>query len=147
MSVRECPGCGHLFPEPERDTHGTEAADGVIVAAMKHEPVWRNVDDIQYRIHNKTDRPPTLRVTYFSGLSTFNEFIPIEDSRPFVRKHEVTWFWRRGMPCPKTVSEAHSAALMGKIPALSKILVKPDGKYWKVVDIQLAGNNILMVGA
>lgn len=137
VSVRECPGCGHLFPEPERETHGTEAADGVIVAAMKHEPIWRPVSDTLYRIHRKADRPPTLRVTYFSGLKTYEEFVPIEDPRPFVRKHAVTWFWRRGMMCPKTVDEAYKVSCVGRIPAPVKILVRPDGKYWKVVDIEL----------
>lgn len=137
ISIRECPGCGHLFPEPERESHGTEAAAGIIVASMKHEPTWWPVHDTNYRIHKKPDRPPTLRVTYFSGLHTFEEFLPIEDHRSFVRKHAVSWFWKRGMMCPRTVDEAHQLALAGKIQSVAKVLVKPDGKYWKVVDVEL----------
>jgi hypothetical protein len=76
-------------------------------------------------------------VTYFSGLKTYEEFVPIEDPRPFVRKHAVTWFWRRGMMCPKTVDEAYKVSCVGRIPSPVKILVRPDGKYWKVVDIEL----------
>lgn len=143
VSVRECPGCGHLFPEPDRESHGTEAAAGVIVSTLKHDPIWWPVNDTLYRIHKKADKPPTLRVTYFSGLHTFEEFVPIEDPRPFVRKHAVTWFWRRGMPCPKTVAEAHQTASAGRIQSPAKILVKPDGKYWRVIDIELGEDRTL----
>jgi DNA repair protein RadD len=146
ISVRQCPACGHLFPEPDRDSHGTEAAMGIIVSSMKHDPVWWAVDDIMYRVHQKADKPPTLRVTYFCGMHSFEEFVPIEDPRPFVRKHAVTWFWRRGMPCPATVAEAYQTGFTGRIQTPSKILVKPDGKYWKVIDIQLSENRTL-VGA
>lgn len=141
VSVRECPNCGHLFPEPDREAHGTEAADGIIVAGMKHKPVWWAVYSTSYRMHIKPDRPPTLRVTYDCGLQTFEEFVPLEDPRSFVRKHAVTWFWRRGMICPKTVNEA--LLNTQKIPATTGILVKPDGKYWKVVDVEIGQDRTL----
>jgi DNA repair protein RadD len=132
-SIMECPGCGHAWERAA--AHGTEAADAVIVAALE-KPREYEVDRVEYEKHEKAGKTPSLKVTYYCGVSTFSEWVPIEDDRPFVKKHAVRWFWDRGMMCPQTVDEAMAIA-EEKIPTPKTISVKMEGKYWRVTGMQL----------
>jgi DNA repair protein RadD len=128
-SVMECPGCGHEWQRGA--AHGTQAADAVIVAALE-EPRVYDVERVEYERHEKQGKPPSMKVTYHCGVSTFQEWVPIEDDRPYVKKHAVSWFWERGMMCPATVTDALAVAAE-KILTPSFITVKLEGKYWRVV--------------
>lgn len=131
-TIMVCPGCGHEFPRGA--PHGTEAADAVIVAALQ-EPRTYQVDSVEYEQYQKAGKAPSLKVTYWCGISKFTEWVPIEDDRGFVKKHAVRWFWDRGMVCPNTVEAALAQAQ--RIPAPYTITVRPDGKYWRVVEAKL----------
>lgn len=140
--VRECPECGNLFPENEAAKHGTEAADAVVVAALE-KPRTYTVDRVEYRKHVKIGRPPSMRVTYWCGPSSFDEYVPLEDDRSYVKKHAVKWFWEHGTICPETVDEALNAVISGhRVWNQSReITVKLDGKYWRVIDRVLDQGN------
>lgn len=140
--VRECPECGNLFPENETAKHGTEAADAVVVAALE-KPRTYTVDSVEYRKHVKIGRPPSMRVTYWCGPSSFDEYVPLEDDRSYVKKHAVKWFWEHGTICPETVDEALNAVISGhRVWNQSReITVKLDGKYWRVIDRVLDQGN------
>lgn len=130
-SVMLCPGCGHAWVA--KASHGTTATDAAIVAALT-KPRQYAVTRVDYRVHQKTGKPPTVKVAYECGASFFNEFLPIEDERTFVRKHAVAWCWKRGITCPDTVDEFLKMTEQGRVPAPSSITVVPDGKYWKVTE-------------
>ncbi len=129
-AVMKCPGCGHEWQEAP--SHGTEAADAVIVAALE-KPRAYQVDRVEYSRHTKAGRPPSVKVTYYSGIADFAEWLPVEDQRSYVKKHAVSWFWERGAMCPDTVDAALALLDEGRIPAPDSITVKPDGKHWRVV--------------
>ncbi len=136
-SVMVCPFCDHLWPKAP--SHGVEAADLVVVAAT--EPprayeVWR----VEYSRHQKQDKPPSVKVTYLCGISEFTEWIPLEDPRSFVRKHAVTWCWKRGLVCPETVDEFLKMVTESRVPAPDSITVKPDGRYWRVVSADMGAS-------
>lgn len=133
-SVMVCPGCGHQFPKS--DPHGTQAADGVIVAALEQPKVYA-VTDVTYSRHEKPGKPPSVKVEYQCGVSFFSEWLPIEDERSFVRKHAVIWCWNRGITCPDTVDQFLDMVFEDKVPAPETITVKPDGKYWRVIDARI----------
>lgn len=124
-SIMVCPRCEYKWPV--KAAHGTEAADGVIVAALA-KPRTYKVIGINYSLHNKPGKAKSLKVTYHCGLSTFQEWVPIEDDRNYVRKHAVRWFWDRGMVAPETVEQA----LKMQIPPPKEITVRMEGKYWRV---------------
>lgn len=134
-SVMICPSCDHQWEASA--PHGTKAADLEIIAALA-KPRRYAVTDCTFQKHQKPGKPPTVRVTYHCGASRFEEWLPIEDPRDFVRKHAVTWCWKRGLVCPKTVDEflkmLEKPAELGGVPTPSSITVKPDGKYWRVVE-------------
>lgn len=129
-SVMECPSCGHLWHR--KPAHGVEASDAVVVAATEMPRDYR-VDRVEYRRHAKTGKPPTVKVSYWCGLSEFTEWLPLEDERSFVRKHAVKWCWNRGLVCPDTVDDFLEMAEGNDVPAPDTITVKPDGRFWKVV--------------
>ncbi len=138
-SVMKCPGCGHEWQASA--PHGTEAADAVIVAALEQPRIYP-VDRVEYSRHEKAGRPPSVKVTYWCGPSTFDEWLPVEDDRAYVKKHAVSWFWERGAMCPHTVDAALEMLGAGRIPAPDAITVKPDGKHWRVVNATMGSRRL-----
>jgi DNA repair protein RadD len=135
--VMLCPQCGHEFPRSA--PHGTEASEAILVAALA-EPKDYYVTSVEYSIHEKMGKARSLKVTYWCGPSSFNEWVPIEDPRQFVHKHAIFWFYQRGMTCPRTVTDA--LAMVDQIPAPDTITVKLDGKYWRVVDVEMGSRRM-----
>lgn len=138
-SVMLCPGCGHEWDSSA--AHGTEASGAVIVAAME-KPRLYGVDRVEYENYRKVGKPDSIKVTYWCGPSTFNEWLPVEDERAFVKKHAVSWFWTRGAMCPNTAKEALTLLNDMRIPAPDSITVRPDGKYWRIVDTDMGARRL-----
>ena len=135
--VMLCPQCGHEFPRSA--PHGTEASEAVLVAALAQPKVYA-VDSVEYDRHEKMGKAPSLKVTYWCGPTAFTEWVPIQDERAFVKKHAIFWFYQRGITCPATVEDA--LGMIDKIPAPDTITVKPDGKYWRVVDTNMGSRRM-----
>lgn len=135
--VMKCPQCGHEFPASA--PHGTEASEAVLVAALQ-EPKVYTVDSVEYEYHDKMGKAPSMKVTYWCGPSGFTEWVPIEDTRSYVKKHAIYWFYARGITCPAKVADA--LAMGTSIPAPDTITVKPDGKYWRVVDMNMGSRRM-----
>lgn len=140
-AARECPECGHVFPESETAKHGTEAADAVVVAALEKPRVYR-VDRVEYERHTKSKAPDSVKVTYWCGPSCFYEWIPVEDPRAAVKKHAVSWFWARGAMCPDNTIAALALLKENKIPAPDTITVKLDGKYWRITNTEMGSRRL-----
>lgn len=138
-SVMICPQCGHEWQRGA--AHGTEAADAVIVAALE-KPRLYMVDRVEYSKHEKAGKPPSLKVTYWCGPSSFDEWVPVEDERAYIKKHAVSWFWMRGAMCPTSVDGALDMIRSGRIPAPDNITVHPDGKYWRVVGTDMGARRL-----
>jgi DNA repair protein RadD len=149
-----CPDCGAPMPEvmPDRRGEGggsgserpmpgaTADAETDIVSTSK--PQWLNVSNVRYSLHRKhsqPDAPPTLRVSYRCGLvTTHHEWICF--SHPWhsyaYQKAERWWNNHAGMsPPPASVEEALTRTHELDEPA--QILVKPDGKYMRIIDVVL----------
>lgn len=141
-AVMICPGCGHEWPPSDKAAHGTEAADAVIVAALEKPRVYL-VDRVEYQKHKKAGKPPSLRVTYWCGPSTFDEWVPVEDERSYIKKHAVSWLWeRRCIRGVTTVDDVLKRVRDNSIPAPDSITVRPDGKYWRVVGHEMGSRRL-----
>lgn len=127
-AVMTCPTCGHIWES--KPAHGDTASDAPVLAAGLVEtlPVHRVI----YRIHEKPGSPMSMRVDYYSDIRRFSEFVCLEHEG-YAAKRAVAWFWRRGMPPPASVFDAVTEGVAGRIPAPSRITVRPDGKYWRIV--------------
>ncbi len=125
-SLAICPHCGHEFPR--NASHQAEADDAPLLSSQVKAKTYE-VMAANYRRYQKPGKPATLLAEYQIGdMLSFSEYVPIEDPRPFVRKHAVQWFFDRRMTCPENVEQALTLA----IPAPKTITVIPDGKYQRI---------------
>jgi len=83
-----------------------------------------------------------VKVSYYCGKYQFDEWLPIEDDRSYVKKHAVRWCWERGVTCPDTVEQFLEMARANRVPAPDTIRVKRDGKYWRVLDANMGARRL-----
>ncbi|WP_230685349.1 hypothetical protein, partial [Streptococcus pneumoniae] len=78
-AVRECPECGYVF---ERDPEGNlelNAFDGAVLSDQRK--IQRvDVDRVSFKIHKKTGKPDSIKVTYHCGIAEYYEWLTPEHS-------------------------------------------------------------------
>ncbi len=128
-AVRECPDCGHLFPPPQIKIEAKASGLDILSGGP---PQWLPVTRVSYARHDKPGKPPSLRVDYWSGLSSHSEWVCIEHGG-YPRQKAASWWANRapGMPLPKGVNEALAVSARLKCPA--HIAVRPSGRYTEIV--------------
>ena len=128
-AVRHCPDCGHLFPPPEIKIDA-KASHLDILSSGK--PEWLPVTRVSYARHDKPGKPPSLRVDYWSGLSSHTEWVCIEH-QGYARQKAASWWANRapGLPLPTRVNDALAVSARLKCP--SQIAVRPSGRFTEIV--------------
>lgn len=128
-AVRECPGCGHEFPEPELN-HGSKAYGGAMLSSQIEEE-WMDVSDVTYSRHQKQGKPDSIRVTYWCGLTRVNEWLCPDHGGYAKSMYQA----RRPLLASgaDTTDEALAEAHHWNRP--SRIKVKPEGKYFQIVQL------------
>jgi len=135
-----CPSCG--AGRPARANHAVEAAEIDPITGIGG-AVPKEVFDIEYRVHKKEGKPPSLRVTYFVDKyppygSQISEWVCFEHTG-FPRRKAVMWCAQRGIEnAPNTVSEAVKMIW----PKPERIWCKRDGKYWRIIDYDFTEESI-----
>lgn len=104
ISARHCEYCGEPFSfkvkiKETSDSGELIKGDVPIVETFK-------VDRITYSLHEKRDKPPAMKVSYFCGLRMFNEYICIEHQGYGRRKAQKWWRERTDTILPETSEEA-----------------------------------------
>ena len=64
------------------------------------------IDHITYNEHRKEGRPPMMRVTYYCGLRSFDEYVCIEHTNYAGKKARDWWRARTDSPIPGSTREA-----------------------------------------
>lgn len=107
-SVKICEFCGAEFKFAVKITHKASTADLV----REDLPVVKTykIDHVTYSKHEKIGKPPSLKVSYYSGLNTFSEFVCFEHEG-FARRKAVQWWQQRmnkshNLPCADTIDYA-----------------------------------------
>lgn len=132
-AVRECFECGYKWPEPEPnvETNSSKAA----ILSTQIEPEWHDVGDVYYDIHSKEGKPDSVKISYYVGVSQFNEWVFPENPK---MKTRFAGFWiKRGggaMAIPQTSAQA--VDLMDQLDKPKRILVKPNGKYQDILEYE-----------
>ncbi|MEP3483285.1 MAG: DEAD/DEAH box helicase [Sneathiella sp.] len=131
IAVRECPQCGYAYPEPEVKIKASASLDAIMSNQIK--PVVHRVTRVDYRMHEKPLKPPSLRVDYFDGyVAVASEWICFEHTG-YAHSKAVKW-WRARMPgeqVPLTINEA--LLLKKDLPTPTTITTRKDGKYTRVL--------------
>jgi DNA repair protein RadD len=134
-----CVECGHMFPEPERVKHQTQA--DTTSAVLSSGPQWYSITRIDYAEHVKPGSPPSLRVDYWSAWRRVaSEWVCLEHPvGSYPRRKAVDWWEKRiGAPgmCPHTVLGALERTSELREPG--RIAVQMDGQYPRIVSAQFA---------
>lgn len=130
-SARECPDCGYKFPIDDSPKISRQAED--VPMLSKGEATWRTVTNRTFRYHEgKNGKPPSVKCTYYQGLTQFNEWLCPEHTG-FAHSKAHRWWSAHGgqRPFPQTVLEWLDR--QNELGQTAEISVRPDGKYWSVV--------------
>ncbi len=128
--LRKCFACGYEFPSegPDIRSHGGDNA----VLSTQIEPEWYNVNEMYLNRHAKEGKTPSMRVDYYDfAKGKVSEWICLEH-KGYARQKAEKWHRARlhETPVPNDID----GALGLPYPKPSKILVKWEGKYARVID-------------
>ncbi len=138
-----CPGCGYLFPPPERQQHDDKASEAGILSAHVTTTQYA-VRDVTYRVHRKhdaaEDAPRSMRVDYKIGWNQHkSEWVCFEHGG-FARNKAVAWWRKRSPdPVPMTAEQAVLVANNGGVAPTTSITVRSVAgePYERIVDAEL----------
>ena len=136
--LRSCPDCNHPFPEPEVKVSASAGTAAVISTQIV--PEWHTVIGMDMQRHAKPGKTPSLRVTYYTTGDKFSEWICFEHSG-YAREKAVKWHKDRvTSDVPASIDEALQVGYRQP----SRILVKKDGEYWRVMNHEFGENAPMM---
>jgi DNA repair protein RadD len=104
-SLRLCPYCGYEFPfetklKAEASSQELIRGDDPIVEVFK-------VDHVTANEHNKLGKPPSLKLSYYSGLrNVFTDYLLIEHGGYMTNKARKLWLEMGGGEMPSKTAEA-----------------------------------------
>lgn len=133
-----CPECGHKFPERQAmgGSHERLASElqPLEFGPPKDVGVWLEVSSVYYRLHEKKDKPPSMRVDYMCGMKIVSEWVCFEHDG-HARLKAVSWWWQRTpasnkFAVPKTAKDAIER--QNELQTPSEVKVIPDGKFERV---------------
>lgn len=145
--VRYCPSCQYEFPETFK-AEVNAATDELIVKkrVQREEPSSKQstvsehvVDRVEYAKHFSKDssKPPSLRVTFYSGSKTFNEWLCLEHQGFALHRARQQWTLMGGNSYidgrPITVDDALSLVNDLKPPTKIRVLHTADSKWPEIV--------------
>lgn len=132
--ARTCPNCGAEFIFEEKPKFTARPTDVAILASVV-EPEARRISVRQtYRQHpGKSGKPDSVKITYMSHFTAFSEWAcPGHVGFP-KSKADRLWSKFGGLrPFPKDSLEWLQR--QGELKDAVEIAVKPQGKYWDIVD-------------
>ena len=92
--ARECGDCGFEFPMEHTPKHNVFVS-GAPIMSTGPKNIYAcelfNVQDVEYTLHNKKGRPPSMKVTYRCGLRTFSEWVCFEHQGYAASKARMWW--------------------------------------------------------
>jgi len=133
IQTRTCEWCGYEFPRPT--ALSTKAYKGEIIKeddGADKRGKWYNVQDITYHLHQKSNRPDMVKVSYYVGMRYFNEYVTL-DHTGYARHASLHWVKVRNGTARTT------AELLQECPRLrkpSEIKVDTRGKYPSIIDVR-----------
>ena len=128
IAERQCPDCGHEFPEPEPQIEATATTEAIMVLTAPDE--WQDVTDAGVARHRKPGSPDSLRVEMIVNGKMIREWVCLEHSG-FAREKAARWWGAHArFPAPETVSEAIARA--DEIVWPSAVVLVRDGKFHRV---------------
>lgn len=132
LSAQLCDACGWKFESVNKLTLQS-ASDQVISDESKPDYIQIGVRHVYYYLHEKEDRPSSLKVVYScENLKMYTEWIFFEHSRELRAIAEKWWYRRTKEEMPKTVAEALKITDKKCLTMPKQIVVENKAKYPKI---------------
>jgi len=159
LSAVKCPECGHLFVRQmdQGPRHGDEI-DTTSSIVGEPEPKWYDVQEVNWHLHAKKTtpgKPPTLCVSYYVSDDTMpagnlgwivvREWVCFEHEGFALSKAFAWWDARSIQPFPASVAEAITALNHGSARKPSRLLVKKDGQWDRIVQAEFTEEKPTMI--
>lgn len=130
--------CGYEYPVAP-PTHFATASTADIIASTTDEiPQLQFVKKIEYSLHHKAGKPPSLKVTYHCGfIDIYYEWVNL-GADGYARISAEKWWNQHRMYKAPTKVPADAYEAMTRVHELrepEEINVKRDGKYWRILNI------------
>ena len=125
-----CPNCGYEFPEREIKIADIPDVSPILSTQVKSD--WLKVGDVQYHKHQKVGKPPSLMVTYYTGIIRHREWICLQH-QGYAQEKARSWWVRRMQrsSAPLTIDDA--LLYVKDLIRPSHIRVRLEGKYTSIV--------------
>lgn len=122
-------GCGaeFLFKNKLLKSSGTEEIIKGDFATIE----YFKIDRVIYHRHTKIGMPPSIKVSYYSGLNRYTEYVCLEHKGFAKSRAKQWWIQRHNSPAPETTEEA--LALTSQLKCPKKIRVRTDGNYPEIL--------------
>lgn len=149
-SLKVCPGlkadgtdCNHAFPENVK-LHEYASQQAVMKQSEPPQIECMAVDAITYTKHEKAGTAPMMKVRYYCGIRSFDEYVCIEHpAGSFPHQKAVKWWRGRNrqgeVPVPSTLDMALHIA--GNLQAPTHLSVWVNKKYPEITDYCYDGSN------
>lgn len=131
ISVMTCQCCGYVFPPSEEVKITAKAADAPVLS--KGQATWRDVSERSFYLHQKPDKPDSIKCVYICGATQVNDFMGPGHDGYFKVKTDKWWARHSGLrPMPKSAIEFLER--QSELNITEAISVEPNGRYWNVKD-------------
>lgn len=128
-----CEACGFVFPKIEKIFGASSNLDLI----KREEPIIVNCDvqRVIYNRHQKHDKPPMIKVSYFCGLMMYSEWLCFEHTGFAQKKARDWWRARTGLfVAPPTTEEALKC--VSQLPVPKRIRVSVNKKYPEILSAE-----------
>lgn len=98
-SARHCMCCGAEFPAYGPKVLATAATDELIKMDVPVVEVFA-IEHVVFSKHLKAGKPPSMKVSYYSKLRAFQEFVCFEHPDGYSKRNAASW-WRQHTPGPE----------------------------------------------
>lgn len=93
-----------------------------------------NVDRVIYHRHSKIGSNPSIKVTYYSGLAKYNEWVCLE-AKGYARTRAVQWWLARHASEPPTSTD-DALLYVSQLRVPKRIRVRTDQKFAEVLGVE-----------
>lgn len=132
ISSRWCCGCKQQFSFKIKISHIASTRDLIV----RDEPIVETltVERVTYMVHRKKDAPPSLKVSYYSGINRYSEYIVAWHPDNISARARSWWKKRTDLELPEDAEKANELVSQLKIP--KKIRVWTNKKYPEVLSYE-----------
>ncbi len=135
-AARICISCGYNFPietklRSEASTEELVKIDLPIVEEFK-------VSHVTYAKHEKRDKPPMVRVTYYCGYRSFSEYVCFE--HPDFAGRKATQWWRKRTQIDRPTTTEAALDIIEKVNVPTSIRVWINKQYPEIMDFCFDGS-------